>query len=376
MLMKGLKYRFVKACKFILLTFYHKPRRIFDLCCNSKKYCSHESYFPEKKQKNQFQIFSDQLRSILNYSAINEFYFPYGFDVKSTKEMDEYLHYAEFMKVRDKCNLMNRHSSTFLLRNKFYFGIFADTFGVDSGKNIALISNQLCYSITKKKTETINEIIATLPIGDYFVKLVGGECGCGIFRLRKDTDSIYIDGHSASIAKLMQLISTGQFLIQGKIEQHPSLAALHESSINSIRLVTIKNVKTGDVSVFPSILRVGTGGSFVDNTSQGGLALGIDMQTGKLYEYGFYKPQFGTKVPKHPDSGIVFKDYSIPYFEEAKQTAMMLHTMLPDVYSVGWDVAIGKDGPIFIEGNDNWEINGPQICHGGLKNLFYEMLGV
>ena len=55
---------------------------------------------------------------------------------------------------------------------------------------------------------------------------------------------------------------------------------------------------------------------------------------------------------------------------------MMLHTMLPDVYSVGWDVAIGKDGPIFIEGNDNWEINGPQICHGGLKNLFYEMLGV
>ena len=119
------------------------------------------------------------MKAILKYGQINEFYFPYGFDVKSAKEMDEYLHYAEFMKLRDKWNLMNRHSSTFLLRNKFYFGIFTDTFGVDSGKNIALISNQLCYSITEKKTETIDEIITTLPIGDYFVKLVGGECGCG-----------------------------------------------------------------------------------------------------------------------------------------------------------------------------------------------------
>lgn len=355
---------------------YYRPKAIFKLFSNIDDFCTHDSYFPLLKQKSKSKILGEQIIATLKYGYPNDFYFPYGFDVKSTKEMDEYLHYAEFMKVRDKCNLMNRHSSTFLLRNKFYFGIFTDTFGVDSGKNIALISNQLCYSITDKKTETINEIIAKLSTGEYFVKLVGGECGCGIFRLRKDADSIYIDGQRANVDKLIELISTGQFLIQGKIEQHPSLSALHESSINSIRLVTIKNVKTGNVSVFPSILRVGTGGSFVDNTSQGGLALGIDMQTGKLYEYGFYKPQFGTKVPKHPDSGIIFKDYTIPYFEEAKKTAMMLHTMLPDVYSIGWDVAIGKEGPIFIEGNDNWEINGPQICHGGLKKVFYEMLGV
>ena len=52
------------------------------------------------------------------------------------------------------------------------------------------------------------------------------------------------------------------------------------------------------------------------------------------------------------------------------------HSILKDIHSIGWDIAIGKNGPIFIEGNDNWEINGPQICHGGLKKLYYEMLGV
>lgn len=47
--------------------------------------------------------------------------------------------------------------------------------------------------------------------------------------------------------------------------------------------------------------------------------------------------------------------------------------MLPELHSVGWDIAIGDAGPIFIEGNDNWEINGPQICNGGLRKEFNEL---
>ena len=46
--------------------------------------------------------------------------------------------------------------------------------------------------------------------------------------------------------------------------------------------------------------------------------------------------------------------------------------MLKDVHSIGWDIAIGANGPIFIEGNDNWEINGPQVGNGGLKKEFEE----
>lgn len=33
---------------------------------------------------------------------------------------------------------------------------------------------------------------------------------------------------------------------------------------------------------------------------------------------------------------------------------------------------MGEDGPISIEGNDNWEINGPQSCNRGLNNEFKE----
>lgn len=148
---------------------------------------------------------------------------------------------------------------------------------------------------------------------------------------------------------------------------------LHSKSINSMRLITVRSLKDKTIHLFPSILRIGTGDSIVDNTSQGGLAVGIDLTTGRLKRYGFYKPQFGLKVDSHPDSHIRFDQFVIPYFEEAIRLAVYFHSMLPELHSVGWDIAIGEKGPVFIEGNDNWEINGPQICNGGLINEFKEL---
>ena len=143
-------------------------------------------------------------------------------------------------------------------------------------------------------------------------------------------------------------------------------------------------VKDGQIHVMPSILRIGTGESIVDNTSQGGLAVGIDTKTGYLKQYGFYKPAFGREVEEngkvityfkeeeHPDSHIRFAEFQVPYFSEAVRQAKYYHSMMPSLHSVGWDIAIGENGPIFIEGNENWEITGPQTCNGGLKKEFEE----
>ena len=46
--------------------------------------------------------------------------------------------------------------------------------------------------------------------------------------------------------------------------------------------------------------------------------------------------------------------------------------MLKDIHSIGWDIAFTENGPIFIEGNDNWEITGIQATNGGMKELFQE----
>lgn len=94
---------------------------------------------------------------------------------------------------------------------------------------------------------------------------------------------------------------------------------------------------------------------------------GFDLETGRLHKYGFFKPKYGLKVANHPNSGVVFENFVIPDIEAVIHQAKYFHAFLSDLHSIGWDIAIGPKGPIFIDGNDNWEINGPQIGNHGLR---------
>ena len=49
------------------------------------------------------------------------------------------------------------------------------------------------------------------------------------------------------------------------------------------------------------------------------------------------------------------------------------HQKISYIWSIGWDVAITPDGPLFIEGNDNWEITLHQT-ENGLKERWNEFI--
>lgn len=360
--------------RFILLLLYSRPKWLIILFINRKELCFHESYFPEEKRKSNFRIFMDQAIQVLKYGYANDYYFPYGFDVKSKKQIDEYLHYAPFRARRDARNV-KVHSSTAVLRDKLLFGMFTSYYGVSSIENLAIITNGRLFNLETKKYQPIKEFFTNLDKKDLFLKPIDGQCGEGIYHMIIQKGFITLNSVEMSMGDIENLLSHSSYLIQPTITQNDKMKSLHPQSLNTIRLVTIRNEKTGQLEIFPSILRIGTGNSFVDNTSQGGLAVGINLATGSLKEFGFYKPEFGTKVSVHPDSYIQFSDFKIPYFEKCKQQALFLHSRLCDIHSIGWDIAIGEKGPIFVEGNDNWEINGPQICNGGLKTTFLTACG-
>lgn len=77
--------------------------------------------------------------------------------------------------------------------------------------------------------------------------------------------------------------------------------------------------------------------------------------------------KFGKKISQHPDTKIEFNKFKVPMYEEALQLACKAHTYFYGVHSIGWDVALTSNGPMFIEGNDNWEISLMQACSKGLK---------
>lgn len=358
----------------LLDSLYVKPKEIVKLCLRCSSVFG-KSYYPELPRKSGCRIFCEQIWNIMSKGRPDEFYFPYGFDAKSGKEMKEYLHYAPFMRLRNERNI-SAHSATAVLRDKVLFGMLTEYMGVKSSENLGMTSPDGIFDFRIKMNVSFESFFERNRNSNLFIKPVDGECGDGIIHLVSGDGVFVVNGQDSDIQTLVGKLSAARYLIQRTVFQHPAMSSLHSQSLNTIRLVTIRNQKTGKLEVFPSILRIGTGSSFVDNTSQGGIAVGIDLETGRLKEYGFYKPSYGTRVTSHPDSGIVFSDFTVPYFAECKRQALLLHTMLPSIHSIGWDIAVGTGGPVFIEGNDNWEINGPQICNGGLKKRFMEACGI
>ena len=92
----------------------------------------------------------------------------------------------------------------------------------------------------------------------------------------------------------------------------------------------------------------------------------------KKYEY--FKHGYGTKVTAHPDSGCVFENYQLPFYEQAMKQALELHEKLKGITVIGWDIALTSNGPMFIEGNDNVEMGPLQLSEDrGLKKEYLEI---
>lgn len=136
------------------------------------------------------------------------------------------------------------------------------------------------------------------------------------------------------------------FVVQRIVSQHPDLARINRTSLNTIRVVTFRF--NNDVHVLSTILRMGSSGSRIDNISAGGISCVI-RPDGRLAEKAVTRKAVWTD--KHP-SGIAFKDIVVPNMHDVVESAKQLHLQLPYFDLIGWDFAVRDDGaPVFIEYN-------------------------
>lgn len=156
------------------------------------------------------------------------------------------------------------------------------------------------------------------------------------------------------------------WIIQVKVEQHPELAGLNPSSLNTIRLMTFVEHSHSDdpgsnhVLLDFAGLRLGRAGSSSDNLGNGGFMIEVDLETGCL-KRGRYAPEHSMEtLEEHPDSHLRFVGFKIPYWEESVALCFRIAMAFPSVKSIGWDVAITEDGPLIIEGNCPWGTRLPQ----------------
>ena len=144
------------------------------------------------------------------------------------------------------------------------------------------------------------------------------------------------------------LIDNKQYLVETFLEQHPVMASLSPTSVNSLRMITFFD--GSDVHVMEAVLRMGNGAD-VDNYGRGGMYTVIDEKTG-IAHYGAFD-KYAKTYTVHPVSGTSIVGFQVPLYDEVLDTLDTVSRIVPQIPYVGWDVAIGVDGPVIIEGNYN-----------------------
>lgn len=246
---------------------------------------------------------------------ITKYYYVYGLDRKSGAYETEILDYRSFRRIRNSRNLHpndQNYNYVCILRDKFVFSQFLISLGFPTTKNLALSDADQVTWLSDMKSMPINSLAEDREINiNGFCKKLTGTFGTGAFAVKINGGRLYVKEKEITIDQLKESLN-GQYLLQERVTQHLKMSELHPESVNTIRMVTFNN--NGKVEVFCAALRIGTKGRNVDNWSAGGILVGIDLQTGRLQKEGFYKPGYGGRIEKHPDTGIILKDYQIPFF--------------------------------------------------------------
>ena len=197
-----------------------------------------------------------------------------------------------------------------------------------------------------------------------FAKLNRGNCGIG-------ARSFLISGEEQANAVFDELVSSGEWIIEELIKQESSISTFNSSSINTVRFPSFK--RNGVVEcVFPC-MRFGRLGSIVDNAGQGGVFVSVDQNSGEIISDAF--DERGNVFVSHPDSGIPFRGFRVPQWENLLESVKKAHLALPDnqVY-VAFDFALSDQGWCIVEGNwGDWILQQTSLQRG-FRNEFVSLL--
>lgn len=145
------------------------------------------------------------------------------------------------------------------------------------------------------------------------------------------------------------------WIVQGYIPQHSVLNEICPYTVNTVRVVTLLDAQNR-ARTHSAVLRLGREGSPGDNWATGGVAVGLDVGSGKMAD-GVFKPKYGGEwVSAHPDSGCEFRGRTVPFWKEILEVCNHAAEQFPGVRSVGWDIAVTESGPFIVEGNSDWDL--------------------
>lgn len=175
-------------------------------------------------------------------------------------------------------------------------------------------------------------------LDEIFCKPIGSSQGRGAFKVKlagQDLRAVYDE-----------LMSGRRIIAEEFIVQHPDINRIYPGSINTIRVVVIKD--EDGTHIIDTAMRFGYSG-IVDNYSQDGLVALVDKATGVIVTPAINRK--GEVYEDHPVTGTHFEGFTIPFWDEVIRVSTEAMDVLDGLCYVGWDIAIGRDKVYIVEGN-------------------------
>jgi hypothetical protein len=282
----------------------------------------------------------------------------------------EYIGRRTFLKIKNQvenrlkeqagCDRINYDVIT---KDKFYSNSIFIANGIPCFQTFALISGCVMY-FPGNRQENIKSILSLRD--PFFIKNNILEAGEGVYWCRIVNSKVEVNRELKDWDSFLAILGNKIWVVQKQYSSHETLRKINSSALNSTRIVTIFNGR--EPEYLCGFQGFATNNAPTDSWSHGSVYVGINADKGCLKEAGF--TSLSDKRPgllfSHPDSGIRFGNYVIPFIKESVKLCINAHRLLYFNFIIGWDVAITDEGPMIVEANEKPGLNIAQCIDGGL----------
>ena len=322
------------------------------------------------KERN--RIVSDYKALFKSKGLTTEEYYQFEFEKRDEEFRKSFLGLNE---QRYYLNYLNPIKYYSLARNKYLAHKVLENTGVRKSELYCYYQPEARYMISVENAGDLAGVLSILKqkkVQTCVIKTTESSHGDNVWVINtieyQDNDAV-MTRYDGKTLLLSSILGKNALIFESVVSQTKQFADFNESSVNTVRFMTIL-YPDGSARVIATFIKIGRAGKCVDNAGDGGnVDVCVDTETGEIKYAIQYDGWRNIKdIEKHPDSGNQLNGVVIDNWKSIKDQVVKFQQAFPYCKAAGWDIAITDEGPVVIEVNDFWDRTGQYFIRKGWRS--------
>lgn len=328
--------------------------------------------YPNISTGMRVHVFFDYLSLYRKKGLTHDEYKDFEFEKQSDEFRQTFLGLNEQRYYLDYLNPIKYYS---LARNKYLTHKILENTGVRKAELYCYYQPEgkvIASDEIANNTQDVYRILKKKHVAQCVVKTTESSHGDNVYvvnHIDYGNDDCIITLFNNEIVKFSDIIGETPLIFESVIRQTAQFASFNESSVNTIRFMTVlyPDNKARLAGIW---MKFGRAGRCVDNAGSGGnVDACVDMTEGEIkYVTEFNGWRNVKAISHHPDTGTLLEGVKIEKWNDIVDQVLHFQECFPYCKAAGWDIAITDEGPIVIEVNDFWDRTGQFFIRRGWRN--------